>query len=104
MDTGQSEVDPPPDTPVTAELFRSDNLIVRSVEGFSKEVLVVTFDSYSDQGLLDRPAFGESFLCARRIDAVHVIPRDNRWYQYPEIPEVASLLRGIAGDYARTIT
>jgi lysophospholipase L1-like esterase len=72
--------------------------------GFSNRILVITFDSYSDQGLLERPGFGENFLSSRQIDALHVIPRDNRWYQYPELPEVASLLCGIAGNYARTIT
>jgi hypothetical protein len=52
------------------ELFRSADLVVRQVGGFSRDVLVVTFDSYTDQGDphtsyrdLDRWGFGENF-CA----------------------------------------
>lgn len=102
--TGQAGGDLLAGTPVTAERFRSDNLVLRTVTGFSKDVLVITFDSYTDEGTLDRPGFGENFLRSRRIDAAHVVPRYNRWYQYPEIPQLASLLGGVAGGYARTIT
>ena len=52
---------------------------------------------------LDRAGFGQSFLASRRIDAVHVISADNRWYQYPEIPEALEVIRRIAARYPRTV-
>jgi hypothetical protein len=70
------------------ELFRSDDLVARQVGGSSRDMLVITFDSYTDQHDphthyrdLDRWGFGEYFLRDHAIDAVHVIGRDNNWYQ-----------------------
>ena len=91
-------------TPTARELFRSDNLLVREISGFGAGGLVVTFDSYTDIRDLDRPGFGEMFLRAKQVDAIHVISRDNRWYQYPELPESVEKIRCVAQRYERTIS
>jgi hypothetical protein len=93
------------------ELFRSADLVVRQVGGFSRDVLVVTFDSYTDPRDphtnyrdLDRWGFGEYFLRDRAVDAVHVIGRDNNWYQYPELPEAVAAIATAARPYRRVIS
>lgn len=79
------------------ELFRSDELLVRQVAGFGGDLCYVTFASYTDDRRLDRPGFGEEHFASRRIDAIHVLSRDNRWYQHPELDEV---LRAVASAVA----
>jgi hypothetical protein len=93
------------------ELFRSVDLVVRQVGSFSRDVLVVTFDSYTDHrdphtsyGELDRWGFGENFLRDRAIDAVHVIGGDNNWYQYPEMPDAMAVIATVARAYRRVIS
>jgi hypothetical protein len=93
------------------ELFRSADLVVRQVGGFSRDVLVVTFDSLTDAhdphtgyGDLDRWGFGEYFLRDRGVDAIHVIGRDNNWYQYPEMPEAIAAIATVARGYQRVIS
>jgi hypothetical protein len=96
--------------PHHAELFRSADLLVREVRGFSRDALVVTFDSYTDHRdphtnyrHLDRPGFGEHFLRDRAVDAIHVMGRENNWYQYPEMPEAMAAIAKVARSYQRTI-
>lgn len=85
------------------ELFRSDDLLVRQVAGFGGPICYVTFASYTDDRTLDRPGFGEEFFAARGIDAIHVLSRDNRWYQHPELPEALAAIAAATEGYARTI-
>jgi tetratricopeptide (TPR) repeat protein len=92
-----------PEAPIPAERLRSDNLVVREVRGFSRDRLVVTFDSYADDLRPDRLGFGERFFARHAVDAVHIIPRANDWYQYPEMPAAAELVSGIAAGYRRVV-
>lgn len=66
-------------------LFRSDDLIVRRVPAGDGRTCFVTFGSYTNEYDLTRQGFGEDFLRDEGLTAIHVINRDNRWYQYPEI-------------------
>ncbi|MGE5271135.1 MAG: hypothetical protein ACM3JG_15850 [Thiohalocapsa sp.] len=86
------------------ELFRSDNLLVRQVGGFGSERLVVTFLPFNEAGRRESEGFGERFFATRGVDAIHVIPVDNSWYQYPELPAAAALVKRIAAGYRRVIT
>ena len=80
------------------DLFRSDDVLVRGVTGFGGSLCYVTFASYTDDRTLDRAGFGEDFFRARGIDAIHVLSRENRWYQYPELPDaLAAIARATAG-------
>ena len=90
-------------TEAAGRLFRSADLLVRKVGGHSPACCVVTFDSFTDDRTLDRPGFGEQFLRTREIDAIHVISRDNDWYQYPEIPEAMACVHVATRGYARVV-
>ena len=65
---------------------------------------VVTFASFTDDRTLDRPGFGEAFLADHGIDAVHVLSRDNDWYQYAEMPDAMACVRAVTQGYARVVT
>ena len=85
------------------ELFRSDHLLVRRVGGFGGALCYLTFASYTDDRTLDRPGFGEDFFRARGIDAIHVLSRENRWYQHPELMDALAAVAGATGGYPRVI-
>jgi Tetratricopeptide repeat len=87
-----------------AELFASQNLRVRLVGGFGRDRLVVTFLPFNDPGHREERGFGELFFEKRQIDAIHFTPADNSWYQYPELPEAAALVRGVAAGYRKIVT
>jgi pimeloyl-ACP methyl ester carboxylesterase len=85
-------------------LFRSDNLMVRKTGNHDSPACVITFDSFTDFRNLERPGFGERFLEQNKIDAIHVISRDNDWYQYPEMPQALAAVRAHIPDGVRAIT
>ena len=97
---------PPPrhGTSSPGEIFRSENIVVRKVDGQGGGSCVVTFDSFTDFRSLDRTGFGEQFFAAAGVDAVHVIPRDNDWYQYSEMAEAMQCVRAATRGYARVVT
>lgn len=84
-------------------LYRDQELLVRHQSGHGTSVCVVTFDSYSDVLDLDRPAFGEHFFAGERIDAVHVLSRSNRWYQYPDMEAACTSVRAAVRGYDRVV-
>jgi hypothetical protein len=63
----------------------------------------VTFESYIDNRTLDRPGFGEVFFDANGIDTIHVIPRNNDWYQYPEAEEACRRVRELTASYPHVV-
>lgn len=85
------------------ELFRSDDMAVRRVAGFGGPICYVTFASYTDDRTLDRPGFGEEFFRGRGIDAIHVLSRENRWYQHPELMEALAAVSAATAGYRRVI-
>ena len=85
-------------------LFSSNDLLVRRVRaGSAPAIAYVTFDCYTDRRTLDRPGFGEELLLARGIDAVHILSRDNHWYQYPEWPEALAAAAGAMAGYESVV-
>ena len=95
---------PPDPRPMTEELFRSGDLLVRKVAPHGGTCCVVTFDSFTDHRTLDRPGFGEHFFQANKVDAVHVIPRENRWYHYPDMAAAMAAVRAATRGYDRVVT
>jgi hypothetical protein len=85
-------------------LFRSDDLAIRMVGGFSNSCCVVAFDSFTDNRTLDRAGFGEHFLQSRGIDAIHVLSRENDWYQYPEMTQAMAAVHAATRGYDRVVT
>jgi len=85
------------------ELFRSEDLLVRRVAGFGGPLCYVTFASYTDDRTLERPGFGEEHFRGRRIDAIHVLSRENRWYQHAELMEALATVAAAVAGYERVI-
>src|SRR5208337_5370191 len=69
----------------SAEIYRSGDLLVRARTGYESAFCVVTFDSFTDRRTLDREGFGEGFFVSRRVNAVHVVSRENDWYLLEDI-------------------
>jgi tetratricopeptide (TPR) repeat protein len=86
------------------ELFRSADLVVRKVGDHGKSCCVVTFDSFTDFRALDRTGFGEGFLDGAGVDAIHIIPRENAWYQHPEMLDAMACVHAATRDYARIVS
>lgn len=87
-----------------APLFRDDDLLVRDHRGRGSSACVVTFDSFTDVMSLDRLAFGETLFEHESVDAIHVLSRDNRWYQYDAMAAAAAAIRTATAGYERVIT
>lgn len=85
-------------------LFRSSDLLVRKVGAHGDECCVVTFDSFTDFRTLDRPGFGEAFLDGAGVDAIHVIPRENAWYQHAEMLDAMASVHAATRHYRRVVT
>lgn len=80
------------------DLFRSDNVVVRSVPTADKRRWVVTFDNYGLGHGFERPGFGQQYLKQAGISAIHVMGRQEDWYQYAEMPEaLASVRHAVSG-------
>lgn len=89
---------------VIEEIFRSEDLLVRFVGGFSQSRMVVTFDCYNNTRSLDRKGFGESFFAQRSVDSIHVISKNNAWYQHPEMLAALHEIQKRTKAYGRVVT
>ncbi|SPU44098.1 alpha/beta hydrolase [Brevundimonas diminuta] len=86
------------------DLFRSDNVVVRSVPASDIRRWVVTFDNYGIGHGFDRPAFGEEFFRKAGVSAVHVMGVREDWYQYPEMGEAMLAVREATAGAQRVMT
>lgn len=86
------------------DLFRSDNVVVRSVPAEDVSRWVVTFDNYGLGPGFDRPGFGEEFLRQSGVSAIHVMGRCEDWYQYPEMAEAMAAVRAAVAGADRVMT
>lgn len=87
---------------MTDTLFRSGNLLVKAARRPGEDC-VVTFDSFTDDPDLDRPAFGESVFAQAGIPAIHVVNRRNAWYQEPEWREMVAAVAAATSPYRRVL-
>lgn len=85
------------------EILRSAELLVKDLRRHTSACCVVTFDSYTDYRTLNRPDFGEVFFDANGIDAIHIIRRNNDWYQYPETEEACRRIRELTACYPHVV-
>jgi tetratricopeptide (TPR) repeat protein len=88
---------------VPIELYRSDTLLVRQVAIEGCDRWVITFDHHSIGDGFDREGFGESFLQANGISAIHVLGRGNDWYQYDDIFAAAAVVRAATSGAVRRV-
>lgn len=86
------------------DLFRSDNVLVRSVPAEDVSRWVVTFDNYGIGHGFDRLGFGEEFLRQAGVSAIHVLGRQEDWYQYPEMAEAMAAVRQATAGAGRVMT
>lgn len=87
-----------------SEVFRSDNLVVRTRLPHGSTRVIVTFAPWRSDPGLERPGFGEDFLAAHELDGIHVTCAGNDWYQYPEMPEAYEAIRRAAASYQSLVT
>lgn len=86
------------------DLFRSDNVVVRSVPADDVSRWVVTFDHYGMGPGFDRPGFGEEFFRQSGVSAIHVMGRREDWYQYPEMAAAMGAVRQATAGADRVMT
>lgn len=86
------------------ELYRSDRLVVRQVRAGNTDNWVVTFDNYGIGHGFDRPGFGQEWLRANQISAIHVLGRAEDWYQYEDIEDALATVRAAVEGAARVMT
>lgn len=87
---------------MTDTLFRSGNLLVKAARRPGEDC-VVTFDSYTDDPDLDRPAFGEAVFAQAGISAIHVVNRRNSWYQEPEWRGMVATIAAATAPYRHVL-
>lgn len=78
------------------ELFRSDNVRVVPVTFPDSKICFVTFTPFSDTPDIEKRGFAEEFFRKRGISAIHVISKENGWYQDRCMPDVTALIRHAA--------
>lgn len=88
---------------MSEQIYRSDTLLVRRVVVAGCGRWVVTFDHYDSGYGLDREGFGEAFLRASGISAIHVLGCGNDWYQYEDIFAAAAVVRAATAGAERTV-
>lgn len=86
------------------ELFRSDTLVVRAVPAADTTRWVVTFDNYGLGPGFDRKGYGEDFLYASGVSAIHVLGRGDDWYQYPDTLDAMAAVRAHVAGAERVVT
>ena len=74
------------DKHLKSHIYRGESLRAIKVGTWDPDgPCVVTFDCYQVEDIDGRQGFGEAFFESRAIDAVHVMSRQNDWYQDEEI-------------------
>lgn len=63
----------------------------------------MTFEPYTGARTPDRPSFGEVIFEANGIDTIHIIPRNNDWYQHPEAEEACRQVRELTTSYPHVV-
>ena len=86
------------------ELFRSSDVVVRRVPAGNDDRWVVTFDHYGIGHGFDRPGFGEAYLQAQGISAIHVMGRAEDWYQYADMDAALTAVRQAIAGATRVVT
>jgi tetratricopeptide (TPR) repeat protein len=87
-----------------SDLYRSENVLVRSVPAEDQTRWVVTFDNYGIGHGFDRLGFGEAFLQAAGVSAIHVLGHREDWYQYPEMTAAMAAVRQAVAGAERVMT
>lgn len=87
-----------------SHIFESANVAVRSLPSGRRDRWVVTFDNHGIGHGFDRPGFGQEFLAAEGISALHVMGRREDWYQYAEMSQAMAAVRAATAGADRVLT
>ncbi|WP_051357428.1 tetratricopeptide repeat protein [Azorhizobium doebereinerae] len=79
------------------QVFASPNITIVRVPGAETGPAFVTFEAFDERPAPERVGFGEAFFARRGVEAYHVIPARNGWYQHPEMPEALAAVRARIG-------
>ncbi len=88
-------------------LYRSAAFNVFALQpGMRRDVLVVSFMYHRPRPALTSGGFGQHYLWTAGLDAVHVLPAANTWYQHAEMPAVLRTITAFrqAQGHARLVT
>lgn len=94
------------DFPETDRLiYNSDTMqaIVSPATERQHDLLVVTFGSWAPKDYV-QTGLSRDTLRSAGIDAVHVMPVGNHWYQYPDIEEMLAAVKMFAAGYDGLVT
>jgi pimeloyl-ACP methyl ester carboxylesterase len=81
------------------KLFEGEDVwVVRRGPWSNAGPCVVTFDCYQVASKPDRPGFGEAFFEGRGVDAIHILSRENDWYQSLELDRALGAVRESLAD------
>ena len=86
------------------DLYRSDTIVVRRVATDNRDQWVITFDNYGIGHGFDRPGFGEDWLKAQGVSAIHVLGKAEDWYQYGDIDAALATVRKAVSGATRVMT
>ncbi|MBP0495276.1 tetratricopeptide repeat protein [Pararoseomonas indoligenes] len=82
-------------------VFDGGGLRVRVADGNDSDVAVVTFAPWQRQQNIAGEGFGEAFLAANGIDAIHVTCARNDWYQAEAMAAVIPTINAVLGGTGR---
>lgn len=88
-------------------IYESDTLrvyFVPSSEQAPSQQVVIGFRSMIDTKADITSGEAENTIKRAGLDAVHVIPKSNQWYQYPDLRELLEQIRGLTAGYAERMT
>jgi hypothetical protein len=88
-------------------IFETENLkafYATSGDARQDARIAVTFRSLIKPGRIYETGESESTIRRSGFDAVHVIPKSNRWYQYSEMPDLMEVIRRIPSTYDMVAT
>ena len=71
--------------------------------GYSDACCFVTFNHIEDIRSLDRPGFGQEFLRFKRIDALHILTRENDWFQNEDFLVACAQVAELTRHYRRVV-
>lgn len=89
------------------KFYESDTLkayFVPCSEQARSRQIVIGFRSMIDVKAEISSGEAENTIQRAGMDAVHVIPKSNQWYQYPDLPNLLDQIRGLTEGYAERTT
>jgi hypothetical protein len=86
-------------------IYHSPNLRISYERGLSTgDLVVVTFSHWHEQPTLSASGWQQELISNLKIDSIHVVCGDNRWFLYPEMSEATRMLASLCRKYREVVT